>query len=233
MATFNLSSLTASFAAGLDLSLFLQTRQAGGLVVYLGSPQTLLTLELLAGRLATRLTLCGGEAYFRDDDGARGGASALDNGWLNFLRVKAEGASLVLEVNGSVRVNETLTTAMASCPLQPGTVHFGKAPDPPRGGGGGGGRRRRRDTDPSPSPSPSPPALGQLEPFNGVLMDVELQGHKLDFAVRPGAQETDVLLVSEGSGLTLGAQSTLVVCNTSAPCHNGGTCRDVFFNDFQ
>lgn len=219
MATFSLTSLTSTFASSLDLSLFLQTRQDNSIIMYLtngdvsASTQTVMTLEMQDGQLGTRLGLCGTEEYFRDPN------SPVNDGWLNFVRVKLEGASLMLTVNGSVGVNKTIQTT-TSCPLQANTVYFGKAPAI-------SSRRRRRQAD------PSPPPLTQLDPFNGVLQDIQLQNHTLDFKVRQGAQQTNTIIMSDQSNVTLGAESTVSICNTSVPCENGGTCSDVFFNDFQ
>lgn len=176
------------------------------------SARTVVTLEMHDGHLGTRRNLCGTESYYSES------SSLINEGWLNFIQLRMDATSLLLMVNGSVGVNETIQTT--SCPLQADAIHFGKVPETLSG-------RRRRQAAPTSRP------LSQLEPFNGVLQDIELQDRKLDFEVRQGAQETYTIIMSDQVNVTLGAESTISVCSTGTPCENGGTCSDVFFNDFQ
>ncbi|XP_070177359.1 protein crumbs-like isoform X2 [Littorina saxatilis] len=219
IAAFDVSTLSSSFSSGLDLSLFLRTRQNNSLIMYLTNGATstnnltYMTLEIQNSRVAARLNRCGAKMFFNQSN------NPIDQGSLNFVHAKMDTDSLVLMVNRTVHINETVLS-QPPCPLQASTAYFGKVPENSSG-------RRKRQVDVATT-------LAHLDPFNGVIRDIELQGHKLDFELRNATQGSEYVVMSQVlSNVTLGAESTLSVCNTSAPCQNGGTCSDVFFNDFQ
>ena len=64
------------------------------------------------------------------------------------------------------------------------------------------------------------------------FQDIEILQHKLDFTSRQDSQDSSILVENQVN-LVLGAESTVSMCNSSSPCENGGTCTDVFFNDFR
>ncbi|KAL8626002.1 hypothetical protein ACOMHN_012594 [Nucella lapillus] len=223
LATFRLNALSSTFATGLNLSLFLRTRQKQSIIMYLtdgntssssssSSPATFMTLEMRNGCLASRLSLCGSVHDFNES------ANTLDFGWLNFVQVTFNDNKLLLKVNGSVCINATVP--QSSCPLRANVVYFGQVPEIH-------GSRRRRQASSSVLP------VNQLQPYNGILQDVRLQTVTLDFQPRGAQGNTSLLMAGDSSNVTLGAESTVSVCNTSQPCENGGTCSDVFFNDFR
>jgi hypothetical protein len=152
LATFNLGTLT--FAAGLDLSFFLQTRQAdNSLVLCLTSDPNncAFAVETNGGNIAVRMTSCVTSPYYFADSTI---ANQVDEGWLNFVEVKLSGSSLRVKVNESTAINQTVTL-MPECSLPVNKVYLGKLPSAQTSSG-----RKKRQTQ---------PAQSTLVAYNGVI----------------------------------------------------------------
>ena len=232
-ATFNSSSMAvfnASFSPpipdwmALNVSLFLQTRQeANSAVMFLlfdtrsSNRLPYITLELHAGRLAVRIYFCGRVSFYL------GQHEPVNLGYQSLFSLRLDNRFIVMKLNHTTVVNESLTNFLA-CHSLMSSVYFGGEPPFIIAESG----RRKRQILP-----PPPPPLSELSPFNGVLQDIEIQGVKLDFEEGVSSSQELSLVMIHLEDVQIGAHSTTSACNVGSPCQNGGTCHEKFFNDFR
>ena len=196
------------------ISMFFRTRQEEGLLFYIGGvnsgstfQKTFLSAMLENGHVVVKLRFDVNMETFTYE-------GPFNDGEQHFLEVFRNQGSLVITVDGKQQ-NDNFN---ARYPLDLTYLFVGGFPSASR-------KRRQAATD---LPIDAPP-------FKGTLQDARLNGYLLSFFATDTTNEefeSFPLPDATASNIKEGEQSD-DVCKMLDPCVNNGTCRNVFFNDYQ
>lgn len=205
-----------------DLSFFIRSRQSSSLVMFFGNylragdEDTFVTLELYNGHLGVRIKFCSVERYVTTN------GDGYNDGNQHLVRLQLEGNSILLSVDDTLQLNETVTVD-SGCLFNSSFLIFGGTVP----GTASVGRRKRETLNTAVTD------FSSVVSYKGTIQDVQLNNLSLQFFENSTSSPLETLMSVNVD--IVQNEVTDDTCGILTPCENNSTyaCENIFFNDYK